>query len=451
MSQPRHFLYIFADQLAAHWVGCMGNDEVKTPCLDALAAEGQLFTNCYSTSPVCTPYRGCLMTGLYPTQSGCFTNEDGLPPRHPCLAQLLKNRTMHTSYVGKWHLFGTGANPVPEYQRAGWRDFIGYQAHNDFINDVCFFDEQGKEHRFNDHRTRATTDIAIERIEKTNAKNGRIAQMVSYQAPHYPVEPDPAFYAIYANAEFSERPNFSFEGQDGEPGLDNGRWPYVPTWSPNSPRPMQADPNFQRYAGNFTEYRRHYAALVTQFDYEVGRLMNAWRRLGLWDDAIVVINSDHGEMQGAHGCPRDKGVFWEESVRVPCITKFPGAPMGVSYDEALGTLDLRATCLDALGAPRWKRYSEGTSFMPLLRGESFEAPPVFSEFGDWIMVRDADWKLTVQRDGLKPTHLFNLKDDPYEMNNCIERASEQQQRLQGLIEEWWAYVHHSPQSEAVLS
>ena len=443
MKQPRHMLYIFADQLCAHWVGCMGNEEVKTPVLDALAAEGQLFKNCYSTSPVCTPYRGALMSGLYPTQSGCFTNEDGLPYGHPCMADLLNNRTMHTTYIGKWHLFSTGAHPIPRSHHAGWSDFIGYSAHNDFINDVRFYDEHGNERRFNYHRTRATTDLAIERVEQACARHGRIAQMVSYQAPHYPLEPDPAFYAMYAQAEFKTRVNFSRAGQDGEPGLDNGMWPFRPTWSPNSPRPMEADPNYQRYGTDFTEYRRHYAALVTQFDYEIGRLMNAWRRLGLWDEAAVIINADHGEMQGAHGCPADKGVFWEESVRVPCITKFPGAEAGVVYEEALGTLDLRATILDALGAPRWQQHSEGTSFMPLLRGESFEGPPVFIEFRDWIMVRDQDWKLAVDRTDRKPHHLFDLKNDPYEMNNLVDTAPEQQDRLHALINKWWTHCQNT--------
>ena len=139
-SSKPNFVFLFADQLQAFALGCMGNEHIHTPNLDALAADGVLFRNAYSDSPVCTPYRGCLVTGLYPSQSGIRTNSDAIPEGEHCIGHSLNDAGYATSYVGKWHLGGAGNRPIAPDNRGGFRHFLGYQCYNSFIDNVCFYE-----------------------------------------------------------------------------------------------------------------------------------------------------------------------------------------------------------------------------------------------------------------------------------------------------------------------
>ena len=440
MSDRRfvNFLYIFADQLQAMRIGCMGGP-AHTPHLDALAADGVLFANAYSDSPVCTPFRGCLMTGRYPTETGVRTNEHG--PRHDerTLAQVLNRRGYLTSYVGKWHLYGTGNCPVAPEQRCGFHRFLGYQAYNDFWDDVCFYDEQGVEHRFEAHRTAVTADLAIERLREI--RDRRFLHMVSFQTPHYPMQPSPAFEARYASVTPARRPNVR------EPERV-----HTPTFSPPSERPVAADPNYQRAGRCLDDFLRCYDAMITEFDFHVGRVLRELKRLGLWDRTVVVVTADHGELAGSHGL-MNKGQPWEESARVPLIVRAPDGRRGaVESTPVSAGVDILPTFSDFAGMGIPPSVS-GESWKPLcLETDGGTHGPVFSEFGDWVLVRDGRWKYVAERGSLIPRHLFDLETDPYEQDDLVAAADQVAQRdhLAAILEAWWQRVSASSPAEATV-
>lgn len=410
---PPNILFLFADQLQAFALGCMGNDDIHTPNLDALAADGVLFRNAYSDSPVCTPYRGCLVTGLYPSQSGIRNNAASIRPDERCIGHGLKDAGYRASYIGKWHLGATGNVPIEPDNRAGFEEFIGYQCYNSFIDEVLFFDEEGSERRFTErHRTAATTDLAIERLARFG--DDPFALFVSYQNPHYPIEPDPAFAALYAQTDLEIRPN-----------VDPQTPPFTPTFSPRSPRPVERDPNFQRYGRSLKEFQRLYYGLVSQLDHEIGRLIRRLKSHGLYEKTLILFTSDHGEMMGSHG-KMNKGLPDEESCRVPLIARLPGGRRGVVEETPVSAgIDIWPTLAEAAGYAESKTLS-GTSWLPALREDTtLERGPVFAEHpwpgkqreGTWLMVRHGNWKMVVDRDSLEVESVFDLADDPYEMRD----------------------------------
>ncbi|MFW5830431.1 MAG: sulfatase-like hydrolase/transferase, partial [Planctomycetota bacterium] len=333
MSHDRpNILFIFADQMQAFAMGCMGNPEIQTPHLDALAADGVLFRNAYSDSPVCTPYRGCLMTGRYAAQTGIRWNNDAIPDGERCLGHFLNDAGYASSYVGKWHLGASGNTPVPPEWRAGFEHFAGYQCYNSFVDGVCFFDEDGNGREFDTHRTTATTDLALERMAKLADRP--FAQFISYQNPHYPLEPSPGFAALYAQAPVTPRPNHA---------------PcevYTPTGSPGSPKPREADPNFQRYGRSWEAFMRCYYAMISQLDHEVGRLIRWLRQRKLYERTLIVFTSDHGENAGSHGA-MNKGDWWEESARVPLVVRAPEGLRGQVVDAPVSAgVDIWPTLAD---------------------------------------------------------------------------------------------------------
>lgn len=414
ISEKPNILFVFADQLQAFALGCMENPLVLTPNLDALAADGVLFRNAYSDSPVCTPHRGCLMTGRYPAQSGIRWNNDPIPQGERCLGHSLSDAGYATSYVGKWHLGASGNIPIEPDNRGGFERFTGYQCYNSFIDNVCFFDEEGTCRRFECHRTQATTDLALERMEAI--KDCPFAQFVSYQNPHYPLEPSPEFAALYRNAEIPVRPNH----QPCEV--------YTPTGSPPSPKPKEADPNYQRYGGSYQEFMRCYYAMVTQLDHEFGRLVRWLRNRGLYEKTLIIFSSDHGENACSHGL-MNKGDWWEESARVPLIVRAPGGLRGHCVEAPVSAgVDVWPTLVDFAGYAEEKELS-GTSWKGLaVDAGATRTEPVFSEFplihqedhNFWVMVREGDWKLIARQEGLEPLGLYNLRDDPYELNDLKE-------------------------------
>ena len=263
-------LFLFSDQQNRYALSCMGNPDVDTPNLDRLAERGVLFRRCYSNDPVCGPFRGSLLTGQYTSRCGVTANGAPLPQGTTTFADAFNAAGYETAFVGKWHLGGNGNGPIPEELRGGFKHFAGYQCYNGFYDNVCFYDEQNREHRYDRHRTEVTTDLAVEKLESFAARRAPFLLMMSYQAPHYPEQPAPEYAARVQGRKIHRRPNCRED-------ID----PFTPTFSPPSPRPVTDDPDYQRYGNDLDEYIRLYNAMCTQIDANVGRLLDSLERLGL--------------------------------------------------------------------------------------------------------------------------------------------------------------------------
>ena len=422
-DSPKNILYIFTDQQHRDALGCMGTPDIHTPNLDRLAREGMLFRNAYANAPVCTPFRISLFTGRYNGELGSPRNGAPIPAGYRTLADALNDAGYRTSYVGKWHIGGKGNTAVPEEQRGGFREFLGYQCYNGFIDNVVFYDEQNEAREYDGHRTDVTTDLAIERLEKV--AGDRFALFVSYQAPHYPVQPGPEYEAMYRGAAIQRRPNCQ--------EID----PYTPTYSPPSATPVENCPDYQRYGNDLDEYLRLYYAMVTQVDAGVGRILDRLDQLGLREDTVVIFTSDHGDMQGSHG-RKNKALPHEESCGIPLIVRAPGGATNSVTDAIVSGIDFYPTCLAYAGVEP-PADLPGQNFAPLTYGEAQTLNgPIFAEFKQWKMVRHGRHKLVTDVETFAPQELYDLHADPYEMQNLVEDPAyaNERDRLRELIVNW---------------
>jgi arylsulfatase A-like enzyme len=413
----------------------MGNKNVDTPNLDRLAARGVLFSRCYSNDPVCGPFRGSLLTGQYTSRCGVSHNGAPLPIGVTTFADAFNDAGYTTSWVGKWHLGGSGNGPIDRELQGGFQRFMGYQCYNGFYDDVCFYDRDGTEHRYEYHRTDVTTDIAIDELEALTRGDRPFMLMMSYQAPHYPVQPAPDYAELYKDRDIVLRPN-CVEDVD----------PFTPTFSPYSPRPVENDPNYRRYGNNLAEYIRLYNAMCTQIDANIGKLLETLERLDVADNTMVVFTSDHGDMQGSHGL-KNKCLPHEESAGIPLIMYVPGLPGGRITDGLVSGIDLMPTCLELAGIDPVPSV-DGQSIAPYLRGDTDKTcDRVFSERGDWCMIVKDGWKLAAERqdDGLAPSLMTDLDEDPYELQNRAEdpTVSERRKELLAELASWDGGVRSS--------
>ena len=427
MGERRNVLVILADQLQAFALGCTGHPDIATPNLDALAAQGTHFTDAYVEYAVCTQYRGVLHTGRFGSQTGITDLSQGPAPGTECLAHALAGLGKHTSYVGKWHLYEFFDGPVRPEHRCGFERFIGNQSYNGYHEGTRFWDEDLVPIEFvGTHRTTATADVAIDRLREIPAADD-FALFVSFLNPHYPLEPLAEFEELYRSIDVTLRPNVTAPERV-----------FTPTYSPESPRPVENDPNFHRYGRSIEDFWRYYAAMVSHLDREVGRLLAELDALGRSDDTLVIFTSDHGEMGGSHG-RMNKRVWHEESTRVPFIVRSPGAsPSRIGTPVSAG-IDVWPTVVDWMGGTPNDQLPGG-SLVPMI--ESGTARPhhpavaELAEDGGYVMVRDGHWKYVEAYGETTPIALHHLGDDPYEQTSVVSDHPDARERMSTLAADW---------------
>ena len=147
-----NLLIVLSDQQSSDMVGAYGNDQIITPHLDQLAADGMLLENAFSSQPVCTPFRGMLMSGMHPLKNGAFVNDVPLlPNKSKLLAEILKEKGYQTAYFGKWHLLGGDRDrPIPVELTYGFDEVLTNNCHVDFrAGEAFFWNKKGEKEYLN--------------------------------------------------------------------------------------------------------------------------------------------------------------------------------------------------------------------------------------------------------------------------------------------------------------
>jgi len=415
-----NILFIFPDQLSARWMPCYGGEVVSTPYLDRFAQQSVVFTRAYTSSPLCTPYRACLLTGKYPSETGVVRNGTGLPSGEATLADRLNELGYATHYIGKWHLSGEPQcnRWVPPESRAGFTRFTGWESHHiDHRQGLIWQDDPDHPIALGAHETDGLTDILCDRLREIAASGGPFFMAVSYQAPHPPCSPPDEFCRRYADLDL-----------DGPPSTRADAWFKNVAWD--------ADYGVE-------EFRRRYFGEISHLDRAFGGVLALLDETGLGEDTIVVFTSDHGEMAGCHGL-FGKGVMFDESVRVPLLVRMSREQGGLVTDYPVSTVDLFPTILELCGADDIPA-TRGQSFADLLRtGVAPEAGrDLFIEYHEDCIVR-GDTKLVTEKDGAEAKYLFDLAEDPFEMSNLVSSAEGREvQRLLDSLEEWRSRVRDS--------
>ena len=404
-GRPR-LVVIMADDLGYGDVGCFGNQRIRTPHLDRLAAGGTRMTDFHSSGAVCSPTRAGLVTGRYQQRAGipAVILADAKRPTHPhglqatetTFGELLGEQGYATGLFGKWHLgYYPKYNPV----RHGFDQFRGYISGNvDFFSHV---DQAGRldwwcNDKLQDEPGYTTHLITRHSVDFIEANHDRpFCLYVAYEPPHYPYQ-GPGDRAVR------------------KVGVPRGR------------QERNQSPQL---------IRRAYREMIEEMDEGIGEILSALSRCGLRDDTLVLFFSDNGATAaGSNGSWRGrKGQLWEGGHRVPCIASWPGQiPAGKTSRELGITLDVMPTLLAAAGVtlPQTKRL-DGRDLMKVLgQGERFQNRRLFWSHGRWRAVRWEHWKLVRGPQRQKAAQLFDLSQDPGERQ---DRAADEPERLQKMV------------------
>jgi len=398
-------LYVFADQMRASAMGCMGNPCVKTPNLDKLAREGMLLTNALSCSPVCSPYRAQLLTGRFGHHTGVIHNDIKLPDEEVTLPEVLKRGGYATGYIGKWHLNGDRQGFVKREDRQGWDYWAALACSHRYFK-TRYYRDTPEPIPIDGYEPDVQTDLAIEFMRQNAGRPFCLA--VSFGPPHNPYKA-PAKCDIYDPVKVPLRPN-------------------VPKEKAKKWRPVIAQ----------------YYGLVTSLDANIGRMMRALAKLGLADDTVFCFSSDHGDMLGSQG-HRLKQRPWEESINVPFILRYPRRiDAGQTRDTLFSSVDVMPTLLGLCGAPAPPNV-DGLDLSPLLLGTGGEEPECVCFTNthrgggpgtDWRGIRTKQYMYAYHAEG--DWVLYDLKADPYELKNLLGDPRHQviRDRLRAALDAW---------------
>ncbi|GMV94550.1 MAG: sulfatase [Candidatus Hydrogenedentota bacterium] len=405
-------VYVFADQWRAQATGYAGDPNVQTPNIDAMAAQCLNLPNAVSGWPVCSPYRGSLMTGQYPHVNGIFCNDVPLHRGSISIAEAFKGAEYQTGYIGKWHLDGHGRSSfIPRERRQGFEYWKVLECTHDY-NKSYYYGDSDEKLVWDGYDVFAQTRDAQQYI-RDHAAKGPFALFLSWGPPHNPYQTAPeAYNALYDLATLQLRPNVTPEIEES----------------------ARKD-----LAG--------YYAHCTALDKCVGDLRQTLREQGIAEDTIFVFTSDHGDMLGSQGEIR-KQRPWDESLRVPFLIEYPRV-LGTdarSDELIINSPDIMPTLLGLSGIAV-PRTVQGTDYSPVLRGESNDRPEgalmsCLNPFGEWTRekggreyrgVRTVRYTYVRSLDG--PWLLYDNESDPYQMENLCNTpgAASVQAHLDGLL------------------
>jgi arylsulfatase A-like enzyme len=378
---------------------------LQTPNLDRLAAEGVRFRNAFVVNSICSPSRAVCLTGRYNHDpgNGIATNFRPFPADNVTHATLMRADGYTTGFVGKWHMGSQRERPGFDYSAT----YIGHGQYFD-----CPFIVDGKDVPTTGWIDDVATDYAIDFIKKQKDSEKPWSLILGFKTPHQPWEPPARTKDLYAGEVSRTVPNV-----------------YTPPiyFSDQKKAAVAKGPVPPTLPTNLDYFR-----CVKAMDDCVGRVLETLDQTGFAENTIVIFTSDNGHFLDAHAVD-DKRSAYEESIRVPFIVRDPfidPATRGRTVDEMVLNLDLAPTLLDYAGLPVPKEM-QGLNWRPLLTGQDvpwrkswfyqyFAENQLNTDVPDVTAVRTADAKLIKYPGHRAWTELFDLKADPYEINNLID-------------------------------
>ncbi len=468
MSRP-NILLITSDQHNAEILGCAGNPVVRTPNIDALAAEGLTFAQAFTSYPLCTPARTTIFTGRYPSRHGVCHNVNmgdkpsppGLAPAHVAFPELLAAAGYHTALLGKLHARHEGGrnfglqtvrlvegkghfvgSPDGEDDYRRYLSACGYREDiwrtwklPDYPRHGCVTSPLPEK----DYIDTFVADLALEHLAHVPEP---FFCWASFCNPHTPLDPPRPYDTMYDPSAIPPP-----HRRQGELETKPRRWvdqvartiPALPLGSTDPSLPGGAENAYRRFPEDAT--RRMLAAYygeVTHLDTQVGRLVEALRRRGICDNTVIIFTSDHGDYCGNNWAFYKHAGLYDSLIRVPLIIRWPGATAPPGRVDALVSLvDIAPSILDAADVPVPVPGGLDGRSLPWLAGPMLGWRAALGvENGATNAVLTREWKLVRWRDGTE--ELYDRLNDPHDLCNVAGQPALQriQSRLRRRLVAW---------------
>ncbi|MFT5517730.1 MAG: arylsulfatase A [Rhodothermales bacterium] len=433
-ERPPNVVLIMIDDLGWTDLHVQGNDLLETPVIDRLAREGMRFTDAYAASPVCSPTRAAVITGLSPARVAITNHITGdqaqfQPPEatmraaemynhlaleHVTIAEQLGESGYATAFLGKWHLSGT-KDEMDSVEPSRRPEHQGFDLN---VGGVSF---GGPPSYFDPYRNPAIED----RLEGDYLTNRLADDTIEFMREN---REGPFFVAL---------------------------WPYTVHWPMQAPADLIAKyanrPGF-RDMGDGLESSTAYAAMIEAMDSAIGTVLAALDELDLAEETLVIFTSDNGAYGGVTDLSplrAAKGHLYEGGIRVPLIVRWPGqVDPGTVSSKPVISMDFFPTILEAAGIKTGTgQVLDGVSLMPLLQGTGdLNRDAIFFHYPNYAFhqenrlggaIRAGDYKLIeFYADG--SVELYNVADDISESRDLALEMPDLARSMKASLDSWLA-------------
>lgn len=425
-SRP-NVVILHADDMRAGIIKALGHPEIITPNLDALVESGVAFTQAYNmgglVGAVSMPSRAMLMTGRNLFALG--NNGQSLDKQHVLLGEMFAHNGYSTYGIGKWH------NGTESFNRSfanGAEILFGGMTYNQFEVPLTHYDKTGKYETFewardrkqicdhvyaNSHSAEIFADAAVSYIKSDDAGKRPFFMYVAFTTPHDPRQVPQKFYALYDNPKSVSLPKNFLPEHPFDNGHLTGRDERLLGWPRGKPA-VRAE-------------IRDYYATISHLDAQVGRIVDALKKSGLYENTIIIFSADNGLSVGQHGL-MGKQSLYQHSIGVPMIWAGPGIAKGKQSAARCYLMDMYPTLCEKIGLPLPQSVIS-KSFAPCL-----EKPELPHRAGMYFAFRqfqraysDGKYKIIEYNVAQKRhTQLFDLVADPLEMENLANKPEHAQ-------------------------
>ena len=473
MQSSPNILFLFTDQQRADTLSCYGNTEINTPNLDQLANSSFVFENAYVSQPLCTPARSTILSGTYPHTNGLTTNNIPLNTSIPTIAEIV-NANYLRGYFGKWNL---GDEVIPQHgftHRISIDD--GYRA---FYSDKKYLGQISDHTKFlknlgyppNEERLGAevysrqmSSNLPVEHTKASfmakeinkfldNNKQNPFILYAGFFEPHPPYSGP--LNKKYNTANLSTPPHFLKKPDSNASYVNQITAEYYSSLEEYDGSPISTTKDWK-------QLRANYYGNVSLIDQAIGNILDHLKKIGIADNTIIVYTSEHGEHLGDHST-LEKGLLYEESVKVPLIIHVPWLENQPSTIKGyVSHIDIVPTLLDLIGTSPLPSNLQGKSLVNQLTGNTTLENnyvfiendnsiqwkiPFFNEFAQQKFLsgemsnlskpqlekmKSLPWRSIISPEGLKlnlhaidQCELYDLKNDPFEQKNLYNHPNYQ--------------------------
>ncbi|GGK27457.1 N-acetylglucosamine-6-sulfatase [Yeosuana aromativorans] len=447
-----NIIFILSDDHATNAISAYSKRFEKiapTPNIDKLANEGALLTNVFSTNAICGPSRASILTGKYSHVNGYFKNYKGgyFNGSQWTYPKALKNSGYQTAMIGKWHL---ASEP---------QGFDYFKYHIDHGEQGVYwnptYSENGTPVKEKGYATNITTDFALNWLNQRDQKKP-FCLLLQYKAPHREWSPDKKYENLWDNQDlpFPDTFDDSYKGREQTAGNTHMTMDYF------NRRDMKLSPPdslSKKVLGKWLDYGnepdeivspsdtlhgealrkwkyqtfiKDYLATIKSVDDNIGRVLDYLKEHGLEENTIVIYSSDQGFFLGDHGW-FDKRFMYEESMRMPFIIRYPNKiKPGTVVNDIITNIDMAPTVLDMAGVTIPSDV-QGRSFFNNLKGHTpknwrqsmyyhYYEYPQWHHVQPHYGIRTNRYKLIHFYYDVDLWELYDLKNDPEELNNLID-------------------------------
>jgi len=443
-EQP-NILYIMSDDHAAHAIGAYGGRLAKldpTPNIDRLAKEGVRMANCFCTNAICVPSRATMITGKYSHKNGARTLNNGITPENQTVAHLMKAAGYETAVIGKWHL---------KHEPAPFDYYYVLPGQGSYFNPI--FRVRGPKKWPNNtvrvarydcvHSSDAITTASLKWLKSRKQKDKPFFLMHHYKAPHDNFENAERYDWLYEDIDIPEPDSLRNRGAHGPLGAAA----YGTSVSKRNTRRNMGHHMFvdqklddEKYtSAAYQRYLKKYLRTVRGVDDGIGEVIKHLEDTGQLENTVIIYTADQGFMLGEHDYI-DKRWMYEESLRMPFIVRYPKRFKPAVSDDIVNNVDFAPTLLELAGVTDMPEDFQGRSFVANLEGNTPENWPTATYYRYWMHmahhdnpahygIRTKKFKLIFYyglpldaagaKDPVTKPHweLYNLEEDPHEVNN----------------------------------